>query len=100
MPVQGVESLHLAMAARAICEFRDDPRLAALFGAAMGRDREAKQMQSLQRLMEELAIDDRFNSIHERYMQPIACCRKPELPSVVESESVARRSVIIYPNSE
>jgi hypothetical protein len=100
MPVLGVESPHLATAASAICEFRGEPRSAALFAAAMGRDREAKQMQSLKRLTEELAFDDRFNSIHERYMRPIVFCRKPELPAVVESESVARRSVVIYPNSE
>jgi hypothetical protein len=41
-------------------------------------------------------MDDGFNLIHERNMRPIACCRKPELPSVVESESVARRSAVIY----
>jgi hypothetical protein len=53
-------------------------------------------MQQLQCLTTEVAIDDGFNLIHERNMRPIACCRKPELPFVVESESVARRSAVIY----
>jgi hypothetical protein len=33
-------------------------------------------------------------------MRPLACCRKPELPFVVESESVARRWAVIYPIRE
>ncbi len=33
-------------------------------------------------------------------MRPLACCRKPELPFVVESESVARRSAVIDPTRE
>jgi hypothetical protein len=33
-------------------------------------------------------------------MRPLACCRKPELPFVVESESVARRSAVTDPIRE
>ena len=33
-------------------------------------------------------------------MRPLACCRKPEIPFVVESESVARRSAVIDPIRE
>jgi hypothetical protein len=33
-------------------------------------------------------------------MRPLACCRKPELPFVVQSESVARRSAVIDPIRE
>jgi len=54
-------------------------------------------MQSLRCLTAKVAIDNGFNLIHERNMRPLACCRKPELPFVVESESVARRSAVIDP---
>jgi hypothetical protein len=57
-------------------------------------------MQSLRCLTAKVAIDNGFNLIHERNMRPLACCRKPELPFVVESESVARRSAVIDPIRE
>jgi hypothetical protein len=52
-------------------------------------------MQSLRCLTAKVAIDNGFNLIHERNMRPLACCRKPELPFVVESERVAHRSAVI-----
>jgi hypothetical protein len=57
-------------------------------------------MQSLRCLTAKVAIDNGFNLIHERNMRPLACCRKPELPFVVESESVARRSAAVDPIRE
>ena len=92
MPVQGVESPYPESTARVISEFCDARSNFSLADAAQ-HDRTIESFEELRFVTANRATDADIISIHVRSMKPRACRRKFRIPSAVQSESVACKSV-------